>query len=388
MRIQPSTALLASLFLGCGSDTASNGSDTSSVLADGGIAGGGSTSGGGKYTGTGFLDDASTCEAHDVDNGRVAPDILIVLDRSTSMRMRGVNRWDPSVSALKTITSSLDESVKFGLMVFPGTQQGQAMAPASCNTLTDAQQITDCITGAIGGAAGGVASCDPGTVAVPVGARTAAPIAQALDSMQPNGATPTASTLQAAHMALGSGFTNNVDVRTSAKFVLLVTDGQPNCTGGTFGGGAPGGGSDPQAVTDSVARIQEMTDDGIKTYVLGYGTQDDQGATDALNQMARAGGTGDQAYRPINDEQGLLTVFQKITGTLVTCDFQLNTAPPDASYVRVALDGTALRLDDPNGWTLSADHLHVTVQGSACEAVKSRGHSLSVRVECDKVILR
>jgi Mg-chelatase subunit ChlD len=386
MRIQPSTALLATLFLGCGSDTASNGTDISNLLPDGGTGSSGSTSGGGKSSGTGILDDASTCEAHDVDNGRVAPDILIVLDRSTSMRMRGVNRWDPSVSALKTITSSLDESVKFGLMVFPGTQ-GQTMAPAACNMLTDAQEIANCITGAIGGAGGGVASCTPGTVAVPVGAHTAAPIAQALDGMQPNGATPTASTLQAAHVALGSGFSNNVDVRSSAKFVLLVTDGQPNCTGGMFGGGG-GGGTDPQAVADSVARIQEMTDDGIKTYVLGYGTQDDQGATDALNQMAKAGGTGDQAYRPINDEKGLLTEFQKITGTLVTCDFQLNSAPPDASFVRVTLDGNALRLDDPNGWTLSADHFHVTVQGSACEAVKSRGHSLSVRVECDKVILR
>jgi hypothetical protein len=46
------------------------------------------------------------------------PDILIVLDRSTSMLM---GRWDPSVAAIKEFTGGLDQSVNFGLMVFPAT---------------------------------------------------------------------------------------------------------------------------------------------------------------------------------------------------------------------------------------------------------------------------
>jgi Mg-chelatase subunit ChlD len=396
MHSSRNVALVAALVAACGSDQGvltnivaeSSDAATPLPLADAGVGKSETTT---TRGGQGAMDasaptgrpessgDGGTCEVHDIGHGRIAPDILIVLDRSGSMRNRGTDRWGPSVSALGTITSSLDESVKFGLMVFPG-EADEAALMVKCNAIRDPGDREDCLNSGVDD------TCAAGTVVVPVGAHTAAPIAEALANMEPSGGTPTASSLAAAHTALGSGRNDNLDAVKGAKYVLLVTDGKPNCSVDQFSGS--GGMPDPQAVTDSVMRIQEMSADEIKTYVLGYGTQNDADATDALNQMARAGGTGDQAYRPINDEQGLLAEFEKITGTLVSCDFALNTPTLDPSYVDVRLDDKQLALDDANGWTLSADHLRVTVQGTACSLLKAATHNLSVRVQCEKLVLR
>jgi Mg-chelatase subunit ChlD len=395
MHYTRTVAALASLVVACGTDqggltnTVVEPSDTTAPLpvaagdagapkSDAGGAGRVALDAGTPAASSEPSGGGGTCEAHDIGHGRIAPDILIVLDRSGSMRNRNTDRWGPSVSALGTITSSLDDSVKFGLMVFPG-EEDKAALMARCNALQDAGDRQDCLD------SGGDHTCAAGTVVVPVAAHTAMPIADALANMSPSGATPTAPSLAAAHAALGSGHNDNLDAAKGAKYVLLVTDGKPNCSVDQI---SSSGGTDPQAVMDSVARINEMTADEIKTYVLGYGTQNDAAATDALNQMARAGGTGDQAYRPINDEQGLLAEFEKITGSLISCDFALNTPAIDPSYVDVRLDDKQLILDDANGWSLSADHQRVTVQGSACSLLKAATHNLSVRVQCQKLVLR
>jgi len=49
----------------------------------------------------------------------VIPDMLIVLDRSGSMRTGGVDRWGPSVAAVKSLTTTFQEQIGFGLMTFP-----------------------------------------------------------------------------------------------------------------------------------------------------------------------------------------------------------------------------------------------------------------------------
>jgi hypothetical protein len=321
------------------------------------------------------------CKVTTVGSGRVAPDILIVLDRSGSMRNDGVDRWGPSVAGLKTITSSLQERVSFGLMAFPGTMVdpvGGAVQIVDCTTLTDPIEFATCLTGAITQVSGG--TCDAGVLNVPLGSRNAAAIATALDGMRPGGATPTAATLQAAQAELQK-IQTGPDNPSAAKYVLLVTDGAPNCAGG-FGGAD----QDPAAVEASVGAIQAMAQQGIKTYVMGYDTQSDQRLKSALDRMAQAGDTGDTQHRPIGDEQSLVSAFQQITGTLLSCEFSLDQAVADKSYVKVTFDGVQINVDDPNGWSLSADRRKVTLQGGACEMAKQDGHIISVTVQCDPVV--
>ncbi len=71
------------------------------------------TGGAGEATGasaSGGSDDGN-CQEYVVRNERVTPDMLIVLDRSGSMKRRDVNRWDPSVAAIKAVTGQLDSLI-------------------------------------------------------------------------------------------------------------------------------------------------------------------------------------------------------------------------------------------------------------------------------------
>ena len=359
-----SAALLAAA--SCGSDDNSRGSGfpggggAGGAVAGGSIAGlgvGGGSAAGGRPSGTG----EGTCEVHTVGTGRIAPNILIVLDRSLSMKPDdgSVNRWDPSVAAIKTITSNLQARVAFGLMTFSGDGGG----------------------GGRGG--GGNLSCGAGRVNVDIEENTAGAIAQALDRIQPAGATPTAVTMQAADDYLRN-YQGGPDDRPAPTYVLLVTDGAPNCTNGIppMGNASAVGSQEPAQVDATVAVIEQMAGRGFKTYVLGYDTQNDPTLRDALDRMARAGGTGDNAHRPVGDEQSLVSTFQSITGNVLGCDFVLDEPVLDASYVRVLFDGKQLNVGDANGWALSGDKRTVTLQGRACTAAKQEGHTISVSVEC------
>jgi hypothetical protein len=322
---------------------------------------------------------SEVCKVTTVGSGRVSPDMLIVLDRSGSMRMGGVDRWGPSVAGLKTITASLQERVSFGLMAFPGTMVdavGGVVQIVDCTTLTDPLELIACLGQAIPQVSGG--TCDAGVLNVPIAPRNAAAIATALDGMAPGGATPTAVTLQAAQAELEK-FQSAPDSPSAAKYVLLVTDGAPNCGNGF------GAEQDPAAVDASVAAIEAMARAGIKTYVMGYGTQSDPRLKAALDRMAVAGDTGDAQHRPIEDEQSLVATFQQITGTLLSCEFALEQTVIDKSYVKVTFDGVQLNVDDANGWVLSADRKKVTLQGTACTRAKEDGHLISVTVQCEPV---
>jgi hypothetical protein len=329
---------------------------------------------------------SEVCEVQSVDSGRVTPDMLIVLDRSGSMRNNGVNRWDPSVSALKSLTTSLGASINFGLMTFPGASMMAAPKPSQdCSALTDLIEQLACLATESAGGVATMDTCVAGSVDVPIGANNGMAIATTLDRMSPQGATPTAATLKAAHASLGSGLAA-VDDTPKPKYVLLVTDGAPNCSSSQSTGGR---GFDNQAVDQSVAEITAMAMDGVKTYVIGYNTKSDQQLSAALDRMAQAGGTGDKQHHAIEDGNALLTEFQKIAGVVASCEFGLNKAPSDPSYVEVKLDGQQIKLNDANGWTISADRRSITLQGSACSAISSKDqHLLSVRVLCERVVLQ
>lgn len=354
--------------LGCGADDRSGNPFGDSDMGIGGstAGGGGFISGGsasGATGGPGSLAGGGTCEAQTVQSGRTAPDILIVLDRSLSMRMDGVNRWDPSVAGLKAITSMLQDRVSFGLMTFPGGQPR-----GDRDTMT----------------------CDPGMSRVPVGRSNADAIAQALDMTQPGGRTPTAKTLAAAHQLIETTRRSDPDSKVAPQYVLLVTDGAPNCTdpnGG--GGGMQGGGSfgsgEPAQVDASVAEIEAMTKAGIRTFVLGYDTQNDAQLKMALDRMASAGGTGEKTHRPIEDQATLVEEFRKITEVALSCEFVLAKPVVDKKFVKVLLDGKQLNVDTDNGWKLSGDGLTVTLQGNACKTIKTEGHVFHVSVECAEV---
>jgi hypothetical protein len=316
--------------------------------------GDGDGSGDGDGNGRGISGDG--CEEHIVKPMRVTPDMLIVLDRSGSMQMNGVNRWDPSVMGLNAITAKLDDVVRFGLMTFPA-QSGDGQN-AGNNQL----------------------NCDPGELNVPVELNNADDIANVLGDTSPGGRTPTAKTLENVLDVLEPS-SQDPDAVFYARYVLLVTDGAPNCSGqGGFSFGA--GMGEPAAVDASVAAVQALAKAGIPTYVLGYDTKNDRALAEALDRMATAGDTGDMAHRPIEDQESLVREFDRIAGGAVTCDYLLLNEV-DPAFVRVELDGETLSFDDPNGWRLRQDARTVSLQGTACDKLRTGDdHTFAVTVEC------
>jgi hypothetical protein len=315
------------------------------------------------------------CEIVQVNANPATPDVLIVLDRSGSMTEGG--RWMPSVSALRRVTMELQSSIRFGLAMFPDP----ASAPmnvvddlAMCFTAPDPNACLQELTGSL-------AACVPGKVVVPVAIDNAAAIGTAFDMTLPAGGTPTGETLQGLVNTFGAPETNP-DAMQIAKFVLLVTDGQPTCPAGN------GSATTQPDIDLANTAIDALTANGVRTYVIGYDTSGpgNEMFASVLDGFAQRGGTGDTMHRPVEDEMSLLTEMQRIAGDVVSCSFVLDEAPPRADFVLVRLDGQQINLGDPNGWDLVGDR-NVQLMGTSCETLKDGSpHAVDVEVRCDVVV--
>lgn len=309
----------------------------------------------------------ATCESFVIRSMPGVSNVLVVLDRSSSMYREagfgipGVDRWNPAVAAVRSVTSTLGDRVQFGLMLFANPD-----APA------------------------GMTLCGPGKVDVTPGPATFAAIDAELTG-DPNSLTgswtPTAPSLDAARAALAA--------LPGRSYVLLITDGAPNCNGALDGASCRCG-SDTMSCADNprlcidadrtVSAVAALRDAGIETFVVGYDTS---AWADVLDRMAAAGGTDYVTHIPVGDEASLRAALTEIAGTVVSCSVELS-APPDAlQYVHVTLDG----VDVPNeavamgggSWALVGDR-QIELRGAACETLRDGGtHELAIRRECYEV---
>lgn len=304
--------------------------------------------------------DDNVCDQISIQARPNAPDVLIVLDRSSSMVGQGANdKWNPSVAAVKSLTQELHEGVNFGLMLFPapGARAGVAQGILGGLGLGAINTLLPEDTG-----------CAPGKVVVPLKLENAGPISEALDRGGPAGLayTPTAASLE---IALESLTNVCADCAERPAYVLLVTDGEPTCTTGTSMGS--------QADVDATnAAIDKLMAADIKTYVVGYGTAANPAAAAAMTSFAEHGGTGE--YIPVENGDQLSTELRSIAGSLVSCEYELNQDVEDPQLVRVVIDGETLILNQ--GWRLEGRK--VILEG-ACDKIKdARVHSVQIKKDC------
>lgn len=291
---------------------------------DGGKRGGSSSSSSGGGPG-------DTCESKTITAQAAAPDMLIVLDRSLSMLLA---RWAPSAEAVKELTRKYQNVVSFGLEFFPA----------------------------------GV-TCEPGILDVPLALDNADEIAMKIDNTVPVGITPTAQSLRNALMFVGDRHPAG-DIAPTPAFVVLVTDGEPNCPDDAT----------PDPIANSIEACQALADAAIPVYVIGYGI--DAIGQPTMEAMAKAGGTN--TFFPVENKAELEAAFDKITENVVRCEFELSETPPDPSYVRVTIDGDTVPLDDPDGWVI--EDRKITLTGASCATLKDgASHLLGAKVECAPV---
>jgi hypothetical protein len=327
-----------------------------------------------------------------------APNLYFVLDRSGSMSdswgTGGNSKWQVVVNAIRQLVVGLGPRANIGAAIFPNPRSADQCAP-------------------------GVEALAPRPGDSPAGrpGPTAAALFGALGSM-PGGGTPTAATLRSPWLlqrlqSLGT---------TGQTYVILATDGGPNCNPRATCGVDPGGelqcqpnieavqGCQPgvlpnccalasyggaSSCLDSQPTIDAVTAlnaSGFPVYVIGVPGSGPYGAL--LDELAIAGAGGPDAggashyYAADTADQALFAkaisqIAAQLTGG---CTVQLDNTPPDPMLVNVFLGGKVLPQLGPDGWTL--DGTTVTIEGASCQSILN-GEVLDVRVVagCPVVLL-
>src|SRR5215831_5959093 len=309
-------SLLAIGFGGCtfspgpaGSSAGNTGSGASSGTGTGNGAssgtGRGASSGTGQ-AGNGEFGTEANCGQATFGTQNLPGDLLIVQDKSQSMsqsftdgQCNGQNcKWQTTVTALEAVVMATQGMINWGLKYFAnagacGVNPGVAIAPAPNNS---------------------------------------AAITASLNGNQPGGNTPTRFAVQSAVAYLRTLTDQN------PKYILLATDGEPNCC--TTAGGvtcppppAMGGANGTTDDQNTINAVMAANAAGFPVFVVGVGTV--AGAVATLNSMATAGGRAQPAdamgrvFFPATDQAALEKALATISGQIKSCTFNLTSTPPD-----------------------------------------------------------
>lgn len=270
------------------------------------------------------------------------PDILLVTDISGSMctpllgSPGGMTKLALMKASLTALVTEWDSRVNFGMMLFPGD-----------------------------------GACGAGTVTNPIMPRNAVPISDRLATLNSGlfacatmntGATPTHISIDAARSYFAS-----IPVNPVGRYVILATDGLPNC------GPMTPEGETEETVEETITAIEALRTAGVNTYVLGFG---DFGGGDTLRRMAEAGGTM-RAYNPRTAgelDMALEDIAAEVTPA--SCTVALDGPVRDPALFQVSFDGGALIPRDPThsrGWDYDAATNTITFYGAECTTVESGG---------------
>ena len=331
--------------------------------------------------------DPNTCGTSSVEATVKTVNMMLVIDKSGSMAsgLDGTeagmpSKWSGLQTALAQALPKVQDDINFGMVLFPAARA----ADAAPNDYENA-----CVV-------------DEGSAAVNVpitsGAAAITAISGQLKATKPNGGTPTAKALKAAfdYFVTGEGATKPGD-----NYVLLATDGGPNCNSANSCNNQPDrctcviDSNGTNAATccnnkgvlclddDSVlTQIQALAAHNIPTFVVGVpGTEL---YSTYLDAFAEAGGKvnpdasqGTKYYKveATGGVQGLVDVFSTITTQLVrSCDIDLKTPPEDPKKVNVAIDCDVIKRSDDT-WTLdtTSDPNKLLLKGATCERIQATG---------------
>ena len=277
-------------------------------------------------------------------------DVLLVLDRSASMdysiaedcycssttatagtvcsnTTNCTTRWN-SVKPAVTTTLSTSTYVNWGLKFFP-----------SPNTSTSCGETT--------------------TMEVKVDASSASDIESQVNNATLSLSTPTAAAINAATAYL------KTLTDTNKKFILVATDGEPNC------GGTPANINTPDLTGANTAATAARAA-GFPVYVIGIGPN-----LSNLTQLAAAGGTTD--FYPVTSPDQLASALSSISKVVGSCTFQSQDPPPDPENVAVYVNKQLIAKDPNEGWQYGATSQEIVLKGSYCDHITA-GEDTTVQI--------
>jgi len=278
------------------------------------------------------------------------------------MGMCGANsKWALITPAIKQVVADTDMDVNWGLKFFPDS------AANVCNVGSG--------------------------VAVPVGPGSGAAVTTAIMGstntmggvMTGYNATPTRSAMTTATTYMQS-LTDS-----GKKFILLATDGEPNCAAAGAGGV---GGTMTDDSTGATTAVGDANAAGFPTFVVGVATSGMGNADMTLSKMADAGGlarTGSPKYYPVTSADDLAAAIRTLIGVAASCTFQIGPPPSNdgttsLDMINVFGDGTEIMRDTShtNGYDYTDDtKMSIQIYGPLCDQVMSGAiHDVTVTFIC------
>lgn len=291
----------------------------------------------------------------------IRPEVMFVLDRSTSMSWSltgpdgpGPTRWSILIDALGMQLPRYDMDSDMGLLLYP------QVGGERCSVSTD-----------------------PALAPAPRNARA---VLDRVNSTGPGGRTPTAAALNTALRF----FTTHPDP-SHVRAVVLATDGAPNCNAAldanrcacTNGAGLPVGmcfmdGTLCLDDVETITAIESLASEGVPTYVVGIDGDPDPALSEVLTRMARAGERPNpldmaRAYYSVRRPEDLSAAFDRIQASIISCTLAFDGVLPSDRTTQLSINGNPVTRDPMRveGWEFSEDRPNtVTLYGDACVAAR------------------
>ncbi len=284
------------------------------------------------------------CGQSNVPIAPLPPDVLIVQSKALSMAEGwddqpcqggcGVgSKWSQTVGAVTAVVGATDSGINWGLDFY------------------------------------GVSTC--GTTSTPyvaLGPGNSQAISSAFAANQPATGNPIETAVSDAATYMLSLTDPN------PKYLLLVTDGLPNCMPGDTSTTA----DDSLGAESAVVKARMA---GVPTFVVGLATSTDATVTATLDQMALNGGEaqagGTSSYFAVTDGASLEAALTAIVGAVASCTLPLTNVPPGLTNVAVSAtksSGTTvqIRQDPSDGWTFTdSSEDAIILNGTACANLRS-----------------
>jgi hypothetical protein len=374
---------------------------------------------------------------------RLKPNVMLLVDNSGSM-LEPTDRTDPDCLVrngqnVSVLCGSASEACPLACPTRVSEMKSAMQSFLQASATVSRLGLT--VFPNRGTADNGLVGCDPSTGVVvnfpdmpnddgqePTLSSTAMNINTELQRLSPLGGTPTAASLD--FLSTYSGLTQSSAERDDYRsdFVLLLTDGLPNCNGANANAVCAGpsaacecttmscAGSDARSSTCAkgcldrdvtVQKVKALNAKGIRTIVVGFGADLATGNGPlVLNAMAREGGFPRRCPGGTNAECGgtntcdvstqlcstafyqaangdeLAQALAKISKGIVLnpCEFVLPSKPSDKSYLSVLVDGQVLTAGTAT-YAYDFDGDRVTFLGEACRKIEESLPQSPVRVE-------
>ena len=230
------------------------------------------------------------------------------------------------------------------------------------------------------------------TVAVQIGPDKAAEIATSIAANEPtDGSTPTADAVRK-----GADYLSKL-ADPNPKFIVLATDGAPNCDSPSTSGSqvctcmAPFTQSGtnccigglacipcsffPSADSGAGEAVAEAAMLGVNTFVIGIATGTSEEMV--LNDLATKGKTarpGNPKYYPASNQTEFVTAINAISKQIVSCTLALKTAPAMPDFSEVKVQGTTIvprDLTHAEGWDYGPNNTSIIFYGSYCDSLQA-----------------